>query len=315
MEITNVTIGFAFIAGLASFLSPCVFPLVPAYIGYLGGRTAGSGGQENRWITFSHGVAFVLGFSIIFVLLGVATSTLYFLLYDLTIWLARVGGVLVIILGLHMIGVFRIPFLQYDLRAKSLPDRKWGYLSSAMLGVFFSAGWSPCIGPVLTGILALAATGGSVLLAAQLLLAYSAGLALPFLLASTQIGLVSTVIKRYGKLMRYVEIGMGIMLIGVGLLLFMGVFQRLAALGTFFDIRDELLIGQYLLIGFLVLTVLGLIPALIARNKGRNFFDWWIFGAGLFPIALPVSLFIKPRENDLDKESGKDSMEVGRKPL
>jgi hypothetical protein len=79
-----------------------------------------------------------------------------------------------------------------------------------------------------------------------------------------------------------------------------------------------LLIGQYLLIGFLVLTVLGLIPALIARNKGRNFFDWWIFGAGLFPIALPMSLFIKPRENDQDKESGKDSgkdMEVGRKPL
>jgi cytochrome c-type biogenesis protein len=311
MEITNVTIGFAFIAGLASFLSPCVFPLVPAYIGYLGGRSAAipGGPQENRWLTFSHGVAFVLGFSVVFVLLGVATSTLYFLLYDLTVWLARIGGVLVIILGLHMTGIFRIPFLQYDLRAKNLPDRKWGYLSSAMMGVFFSAGWSPCIGPVLTGILALAATGGSVMLAAQLLMAYSAGLALPFLLASTQIGLVTTVIRRYGKLMRYVEIGMGVLLIGVGILLFMGVFQRLAAMGTFFDIRDELVVGQYLLIGFLVLTLLGLIPALIARSKGRNFFDWWVFGAGLFPIALPVSLFIKPKHNLKG-----DGLEVDNKP-
>jgi cytochrome c-type biogenesis protein len=312
MEITNVTIGFAFIAGLASFLSPCVFPLVPAYVGYLGGRSAAvPGSQENRWLTLSHGVAFVLGFSVVFVLLGVATSTLYFLLYDLTIWLARVGGVLVIILGLHMLGVFRIPFLQYDLRAKNLPDRKWGYLSSAMMGVFFSAGWSPCIGPVLTGILALAATGGSMLLAAQLLMAYSAGLALPFLLASTQIGLVTTVIRRYGKLMRYVEMGMGILLIGVGILLFMGVFQRLAALGTFFDIQNELVIGQYLLLGFLTLTLLGLIPALIARSKGRSFFDWWVFGAGLFPVALPVSLFIKPKNNHLKG----DSLEVDNKPL
>jgi cytochrome c-type biogenesis protein len=315
MEITNITIGFAFIAGLASFLSPCVFPLVPAYIGYLGGRSVGTGGQENRLLTFSHGVAFVLGFSIVFVLLGVATSTLYFLLYDLTIWLARVGGILVIILGLHMIGVFRIPFLQYDMRAKSLPDRKWGYLSSTMMGVFFSAGWSPCIGPVLTGILALAATGGSVLLAGQLLLAYSAGLGLPFLLASTQIGLVTAIIRRYGKLMRYVEMGMGVLLIGVGVLLFMGVFQRLAALGTFFDIRDELLVGQYLLLGFLALAILGLIPAFIARNKGRSFFDWWVFGAGLFPIALPVSLIIKQKGNNRGKGESKDAMEAGRKPL
>jgi cytochrome c-type biogenesis protein len=312
MEITNVTLGFAFIAGLASFLSPCVFPLVPAYVGYLGGRSAAvPGSQENRWLTLSHGVAFVLGFSVVFVLLGVATSTLYFLLYDLTIWLARVGGILVIILGLHMIGVFRIPFLQYDLRAKNLPDRKWGYLSSAMMGVFFSAGWSPCIGPVLTGILALAATGGSVWLAAQLLLAYSAGLALPFLLASTQIGLVTTVIRRYGKMMRYVEIGMGVLLIGVGALLFMGVFQRLAAMGTFFDISNELLVGQYLLIGFFVLTLLGLVPAFIARSKGRNFFDWWVFGAGLFPIALPVALLIKRKETPAKGEN----MEIRQKPL
>jgi hypothetical protein len=108
---------------------------------------------------------------------------------------------------------------------------------------------------------------------------------------------------------------MGVLLIGVGVLLFMGVFQRLAALGTFFDIRDELLVGQYLLLGFLALAILGLIPAFIARNKGRSFFDWWVFGAGLFPIALPVSLIIKQKGNNRGKGESKDAMEAGRKPL
>ena len=163
MAFANVSVWLAFLAGLASFLSPCVLTLVPAYIGYLGGRSASTQGNEyGRWFTFSHGVAFVLGFSLVFVFLGVAASFLGGALYDLRQWIARIGGVLVVIFGLHLIGVFRIPFLEYDVRVQKMPDRKWGYLSSVMMGVIFSAGWSPCVGPILGAILTLALNGGSV---------------------------------------------------------------------------------------------------------------------------------------------------------
>lgn len=237
MDFTNISLGLAFLAGLASFLSPCVFSLVPAYVGYLGGRAAGGevkvGG--NRWVTFSHGLAFVLGFSIVFVLLGVASSAFGSLLYDLRYILAKVGGVVVIVFGLHMIGVFRIPFLEYDTRVQELPDPKWGYLSSALLGVFFSAGWSPCVGPVLGAILTLALNGGSVSQGASLLSAYSAGLAIPFLIAALGVGWVSTTLRKYGKVMRYVEITMGVVLIIIGIMLFAGTFERLAQFGLWVD--------------------------------------------------------------------------------
>lgn len=235
MDFTNITLGLAFLAGLASFLSPCVFSLVPAYVGYLGGRAAGGEGNGSRWVTFSHGLAFVLGFSIVFVLLGVATSAFGSLLYDLRFILAKVGGVVVVIFGLHMIGVFRIPFLEYDTRVQELPDPKWGYLSSALLGVFFSAGWSPCVGPVLGAILTLALSGGSVSQGASLLTAYSAGLAIPFLIAALGVGWVTATLRKYGKVMRYVEIAMGVVLVVIGIMLFAGTFEQLAQFGTWVD--------------------------------------------------------------------------------
>jgi cytochrome c-type biogenesis protein len=236
MDIANVTLGLAFLAGLASFLSPCVFSLVPAYVGYLGGRSAGGesdGLGDSRWVTFTHGLAFVLGFSLVFIFLGVAASAFGSLLYDIRSWLEKIGGLVVIIFGLHMIGVFRIPFLEYDTRVQTAPDRKWGYLSSALLGVFFSAGWSPCVGPVLGAILTLAINGGSVALGAKLLSAYSAGLAIPFLIAALGIGWVTTVLRRYSKVMRYVEIAMGVLLVIVGIMLFGGTFELLSRYGFF----------------------------------------------------------------------------------
>jgi cytochrome c-type biogenesis protein len=236
MDIANVTVGWAFLAGLASFLSPCVFSLVPAYVGYLGGRAAGGEAAEsNRWVTFSHGLAFVLGFSVVFVTLGVAASALGSLLYDLRTWLAKIGGVVVIVFGLHMIGVFRIPFLEYDVRVHSMPDRKLGYLSSALMGVFFSAGWSPCVGPVLGAILTLAFNGGDLTVGTTLLSAYSAGLGIPFLVAALGIGWVSTILKKYNKTMRYVEIAMGVILVIVGIMLFAGTFELLARYGLWVD--------------------------------------------------------------------------------
>ena len=121
MEISQISIGLALLAGMASFLSPCVFSLVPAYVGYLGGLATGASGiassengKSNRWVTFSHGLAFVLGFSTVFVLLGVAAAFAGGLLYDLRFWLSKIGGIVVIVFGLHMIGVFHLPFLVYS---------------------------------------------------------------------------------------------------------------------------------------------------------------------------------------------------------
>jgi cytochrome c-type biogenesis protein len=305
MNGSEISLGIAFIAGLASFLSPCVFSLVPAYIGYLGGRSAASavGGGQNRWLTLGHGVAFVLGFSFVFVLLGVAASILGGALYQISTWLSKIGGIVVVVFGIHMTGLFRIPFLEYDLRPQTAPDRRWGYLSSALMGIFFSAGWSPCVGPVLGAILTLAFNGGSVAAGIKLLSAYSAGLAIPFLIAATQIGLVTTVIRRFGKVMRYVEIGMGVILIIVGVMLFLGRFETIASLGSFFGAINEIQVGRTILIVLAVAILLGLIPAAIASKKGRNFFDWWFFGASLFPIALPVALLIKPSINDAENNA------------
>jgi cytochrome c-type biogenesis protein len=236
MEIMNITIGLAFLAGLASFLSPCVFALVPAYIGYLGGRAAG--GEivgNNRLVTFSHGLVFVLGFSVVFISLGLAASAIGGLLYDARDWLAKIGGLVVVIFGLHMIGVFRIPFLEYDTRVSKLPDPRLGYLASFLMGIFFSAGWSPCVGPVLGAILTLALNSGDMGFSAIMLTAYSAGLAIPFLIAALGIGWVTVILRRHGKTMRYVEIAMGVILIIVGLMLIFGVFNLLANYGFFID--------------------------------------------------------------------------------
>lgn len=236
MAFANIGLGLAFLAGLASFLSPCVFSLVPAYVGYLGGRSVASAQDDpkaNRFTAFSHGVAFVFGFSVVFISLGVAASAVGGLLYDARNWIAKIGGIVVVIFGLHLTGIIRIPFLEYDLRPQTMPDRNRGYIASALMGVFFSAGWSPCVGPVLGAILTMAINGGSISQGISLLSAYSLGLAIPFLIAALGIGWVTTILRRYGKVMRYVEIVMGVILIIVGVMLFSGTFERLARFGFF----------------------------------------------------------------------------------
>ena len=237
MDFTNIGLGLAFLAGLASFLSPCVLSLVPAYVGYLGGRSVAIAQERepSRWDTFSHGLAFVLGFSVVFILLGIATSALGSLLYDTRNWLAKIGGIVVVIFGLHMTHIIRIPFLEYDLRPQSQPDRQRGYVSSFLMGIFFSAGWSPCVGPVLGAILTLSLSGGSVVQGTLLLTAYSIGLAIPFLIAALGIGWVTTILRKYGKAMHYVEIAMGVILIIIGIMLFFGTFEYLARFGFFVD--------------------------------------------------------------------------------
>src|SRR5215510_3696777 len=127
MDFAKVTLGLAFLAGLASFLSPCVFTLVPAYVGYLGGRAAGmDSAANNRFVTFTHGLAFVLGFSAVFILFGVAASAIGGFLVHAQDTITRLGGILVVILGLHMTGILRIPILDYDTRIQQVPDRRLG---------------------------------------------------------------------------------------------------------------------------------------------------------------------------------------------
>ncbi len=229
MQIGNITVWLAFVAGLASFLSPCVLSLVPAYIGYLSGRAAGGESSDtDRLTTLLHGVFFVLGFSVVFILFNIIGFGLGRVLYDFQTWLGRIGGIIIIVFGLHMIGVFRIPFLEYDTRVQEMPDRKMGYLSSSLMGVFFSAGWSPCVGPVLGSIIMLAATRNSLGQAVGLGAAYSAGLGIPFLLAALGIGWVSTLLRRYSKVMRYTEIAMGVLLVIVGVMMIFGIFSLIA---------------------------------------------------------------------------------------
>jgi len=235
MNPQNVTLPLAFLAGLASFLSPCVLALVPAYIGYLSGRSVTSAGVvvENRWATFSHGLAFVLGFSTVFVLLGAAASLVGAVLYDLRTWLARIGGIVVIVFGLHTMGAIHIPFLDYDLRRQMRPTPGLNFGSSFLMGIFFSAGWAPCVGPVLGAILTLALNSGSLNQGVILLVAYSAGLAIPFLLAALGIGRIAEWMRTHGRTMLVVSRATGVVLVIVGFLLLTGALERLAQYGFF----------------------------------------------------------------------------------
>lgn len=233
MPTSNTTIWLALAAGIFSFLSPCVLSLVPAYIGYLSGRAAGgevSGGQ--RMTTFLHGVFFVLGFSVVFILINVVGYSIGRAFYDYQLWVSRIGGFVIIIFGLHMIGVFRIPLLEYDVRVQKMPDRKLGFLASALLGVFFVAGWSPCVGPVLGAIMTMAATGNSLNTAVGLGIAYSIGMGIPFLLAALGIGWVTTILRKYSQVMHWTEVIMGVLLVIVGVLM---LFGQAGLLATFFN--------------------------------------------------------------------------------
>ncbi len=238
MEFINVSIGLAFLAGLVSFFSPCVFSLVPAYIGYLSGRSlaqAQEGTAKDKWGTFFHGVAFVLGFSFVFITLGLAFSALSQFFYQTRDILAKVGGVVIILFGLHMTGLIRIPFLDYDLRPQSKVDKGRSLFSSFLMGIFFSAGWSPCVGPTLGLILTLAVQRANIGQGVALLSVYSLGMAIPFLIAALGVGWVTQILQKYSKAMKIAQIIMGVILIVVGVLLFLGIYQRLITFDTLID--------------------------------------------------------------------------------
>ena len=185
----SVSVVVALMAGVLSFLSPCVLPLVPSYLSFVTGMSL-EDLQEgvDRKATLIHSLLFVAGFSIIFITLGASASFLGVFLRYYEVWIARIGGVLIIILGLHLIGVFRIAPLMRERRIH-VNDRPAGYVGTLGVGAAFGAGWTPCIGPVLGAILTLAGTQDTVWSGVILLSVYSLGLAIPFLISALALDL------------------------------------------------------------------------------------------------------------------------------
>lgn len=234
----DVSFGLSILAGLASFFSPCVFSLVPAYVGYLSGQSLTqnqSDAKKIRWVTFLNGLAFVVGFSFVFISLGIAASALGQFFYQTRDILAKAGGVVMILFGLHMTGLLHIPFLDYELRAQANIRQGGNLLSSLLMGVLFSAGWSPCVGPTLGLILTLAIERANIGQGIFLLSAYSLGMAIPFLVAALGVGWVTQTLRKYSRAMHIVQVGMGILMIVVGVLLFLGIYQRLVSFDTLID--------------------------------------------------------------------------------
>jgi cytochrome c-type biogenesis protein len=216
----------AFVAGLLSFLSPCVLPLVPSYVGFITGMTLPEV-SGRRHAALLHALLFVAGFSLVFVLLGASATALGRALNYYQVWLQRVGGVLIIIFGFLCLGVFKVGILNQERRVH-LDHKPVGYLGSALVGVAFGAGWTPCIGPVLGAILGLAATTSDVTRGMQLLAVYSAGLAVPFLIAAVAVESFLDWFQAFRRYLPWVMRLSGLILIVVGILLVTGEFTRLA---------------------------------------------------------------------------------------
>jgi cytochrome c-type biogenesis protein len=229
----GLSIPVAFVAGVVSFLSPCVLPLVPGYISMLSGasldelKSGAVPGLVGK--IFRNSLAFVVGFSLVFVALGAsATAVGTFLQSQKTIF-NIVAGIIIIAFGLHLTGLIRIPLLYREARMHSTEARR-GLLGSFILGFAFAFGWTPCIGPILTGILALAATGETVFQGMFLLGVYSAGLAIPFLLTGLGLSQFMRFYSGFRKHLQIVEVGSGILLIAIGALM---AFNKLGVLSGY----------------------------------------------------------------------------------
>jgi cytochrome c-type biogenesis protein len=216
----------AFAAGVLSFLSPCVLPLVPSYVGFLTGMTLDETSARRR-LALAHALLFVGGFSFVFVLLGASATALGGALKHYQDWLQRAGGVIIIAFGLICLGVFKAGWLEQERRLQ-LQHKPVGYLGSAIVGMAFGFGWTPCIGPVLGAILGLAATSADVSRGMVLLAVYSAGLAVPFLAAAFALDVFLDWFQRFRRYLPWVMRASGALLVIVGLLLVTGEFTRLA---------------------------------------------------------------------------------------
>ena len=211
----------AFSAGLFSFLSPCVLPLFPSYVSFITGMSVVDLSTDltaaARRRVFLHSITFVIGFSVVFVALGASFSAAGQVLYQYRVWIRRIGGLLIIVFGLYIAGLLNVGLFgrtqQWQIREKPA-----GYVGSFLVGVTFAIGWTPCVGPILGAILSLAGTAETVQRGVGLLIAYSAGLGVPFLLSALALGAFLRFFKRYRPFIPIVERGAGVLLVAVGIL-------------------------------------------------------------------------------------------------
>lgn len=234
---TQISIGLAFLAGLVSFLSPCVLPLVPIYLAQLVGPSVYQASSTDRTtstrlITFLHAATFVGGFSLAFIALGATASTLgYFLRANIGI-IRQAGGIILILMGLHVAGIVRIPILYQQKRFTFQPERP-SYPASLLFGIIFGIAWTPCIGPILSAILYLAARSATLQQGVWLLLAYSIGLGVPFLLLGLGFNQFSRALKGLKPHLEKIEVATGVLMIGVGVVIFFNLLLYLNQLLNF----------------------------------------------------------------------------------
>lgn len=233
----DVTLWIAFTAGLLSFFSPCVLPLIPSYLTYISGISFGElkstdAGARIRLTVVLHSLVFIAGFSAVFIslggLAGLASASFQSYLRDSLGWIQKIGGVLIFLFGIHLSGLFHFGVLLGEKRIQ-LRNKPAGFFGTFLVGVAFAAGWTPCIGPILGAILAIAAgSSGGVGKGIVLLSSYSAGLGLPFLISGVMFHAFLGFFDRFKKHIRLVEIVTGLLLMVAGVLLFFDLFTRIA---------------------------------------------------------------------------------------
>lgn len=232
MNSEHVTYFGALVAGLLSFVSPCVLPLIPSYITYITGLSFAELQAENpasivRKQAMLHSLAFIAAFTTVFVLLGASATVAGSFLQEHIVFLRKLGGALITIFGIHVTGLIPLRFLLGEKRVVLL-NKPAGYLGSFVVGIAFAAGWTPCIGPILASILMVAATENSVYKGVILLLIYSLGLGIPFFLSALAMHKFMIIFNRFKKFIRFFEVITGLFLVCVGILIYSNSLTRIA---------------------------------------------------------------------------------------
>lgn len=227
----NISLILAFSAGLVSFLSPCVLPLVPAYISYITGTTIDELKTKSKIYVLYRSIGFVIGFSIIFIIMFASITSLGKIFISNQLIFRKIAGILIFIFGLHTTGIFKINLFYYEKKFISFKNTK-GTFGAFLMGMAFAAGWTPCVGPILTSILVYASSFETLNRGILLLVAYSLGLAVPFVLTALAIESLSTKLKKLNKYLEILSIFSGIIMIVMGILIFT---NKLGLLSQYFN--------------------------------------------------------------------------------